>query len=799
MQPSYPDGSSTLANGIYGTTDAGGNYRRYSYTLFAVCNYTCGTLTWKVDGVTNGNAQIGTISIPTGMAAGEVTYTSADAAHQGNHSITAVDVANSVTSSASVISVSSTAPILGYDYKPMSEKNGFECKCVNKLLFENNYLENGWGANGNGGGQVGTMTLFQAINQTNQTNDGNGVNVGYGPPYVNNVTYRNNYGRHFGTGFTVVPLNVAQGLHNILITGNACDDCNSVRNGNGFLKIVEMISTGGTASKTVLGWTSPTNPLAANIAFTHDTLIGASTNTFSLQNYIAQFQLKNFTFQDNIIASGNTTGTFINANGEDNDANQGNSEALAMQGAGWNPVPIGSCKAPSSSHTWYCNVSGVGWEISVAGAAYTPTATPPGAVLFSPYVFDHNELLDSATSPANFTSSPIWLLDHTAAKFVNYGNGNGGDYRLCTTALCGSNSPFASGQADQASDGRDLGADVQGLATVVQNALTGSRAGLPLSIATTSLPDATHGVAYSQTLAVTGGVAPFTWSTPASVAPVGAEDVLDYFLMADRNSFHLTGDAVKYFHLDNGLIEWMKANTGHPIDGEMFDEKNVYQWITEGPTFGNASGYKKYVNPVPLWKRYHVPGADDVVYTPGPNKYDTTESCGSDNLPQIDNLGVRGEETGPFTDVTWATTYGGSIPDHTPYLFNQKWIKCTANNILNCQTEEDYWNVLNYGQVRWCTKHLSGGVYVVDQCSTNTTKAAGGAPTLNFACGVPALPITNALPAGTALTSAPSLNLGDSTGTISGTALAAGTSTFTVQVEDAAHHTATQTFTLVVH
>src|SRR5579872_3644773 len=109
------------------------------------------------------------------MAAGEFVYCSADAAHQGNHSITVTDTTNSITSPASVINVSATAPILGYDFKPMNVKNAFECKCVSKLLFENNYLENAWGSNGNGGGQGGTAMLFQAINQANQTNDGNGV------------------------------------------------------------------------------------------------------------------------------------------------------------------------------------------------------------------------------------------------------------------------------------------------------------------------------------------------------------------------------------------------------------------------------------------------------------------------------------------------------------------------------------------------------------------------------------------------------------------------------------------------
>ena len=43
----------------------------------------------------------------------------------------------------------------------------------------------------------------------------------------------------------------------------------------------------------------------------------------------------------------------------------------------------------------------------------------------------------------------------------------------------------------------------------------------PISISTTSLPNATVGVAYSQTLSVTGGVAPFTWTLLSGALPGG--------------------------------------------------------------------------------------------------------------------------------------------------------------------------------------------------------------------------------------------------------------------------------------
>jgi hypothetical protein len=309
-----------------------------------------------------------------------------------------------------------------------------------------------------------------------------------------------------------------------------------------------------------------------------------------------------------------------------------------------------------------------------------------------------------------------------------------------------------------------------------------------LTIVTASpLPSPTVGTPYTSQITAVGGVPPYQWSTPAGPIPNGAEDILDYALMpvGVRSNFHLTGTAYKAFRLDAGLIWWLKGASGGPWDGEMLGGDYVYQWFTEGPTFNNLSGYKMYVNPVPLWKRYHVPGADDVVYTPGPNRYSTTESCGADGLPLIDNLGVRGELTGPFTDVLWQTTFGGDIPDHTPYLLAQKWIKCTANSIANCTTEEDYWLVKGWGQVRWVPKSCSAGVCTpTSSGSVNTNEVAGGAPVPNFACKVPNVPVQGMLPPGVTITSAPQMDLAANTGVISGTPKTATSSAFTVQVED---------------
>lgn len=318
-----------------------------------------------------------------------------------------------------------------------------------------------------------------------------------------------------------------------------------------------------------------------------------------------------------------------------------------------------------------------------------------------------------------------------------------------------------------------------------------------LQIITTSpLPPATEGSLYTVTLAAKGGTSPYVWTVPGGPIQSGAIDVVtDYAAMRlpDRNSFHLSQTGLaKYFVINNSLLWWIKNSAGNPWDGEMFDGSFIYQWFTEGPTWGNASGYKKYRTPVPLWPRYFVLGSDIVTYTPGPNLYDITESCGTDNLAPIDNLGVRGELTGPFSE-----DIGGNIGT-VQYLLATKWIKCSANAATSCNNREQYWLGQGIGQYRWQSAHLSGGVFVIDQTSLENNKVAGGAPTPNFACKVPNPPVQNTLPPGITTTSSTTLNLVDSTGVIIGTPSTAGTSAFTVQVEDAVGNITQANMTLAV-
>ena len=397
--------------------DSFGNLRQFQMVFNAVPNFTSTSTTWSVDGIVGGNATVGTITTQGTFG----LYTSPQTT--GSHTITAAASGN--TTGSSMIAVSKLAPIVAFDLKANTVKNGWELKCGSRVLLENSLAELGWGSQGNGGGQPGTMMLMQPINAASQTIDGSGVSVGYGPEHINDITVRYFKGVHFGGGMVIVPLNQALGTHRVSVTNVLGDDVNYQRWGNGFLKIMTAMQTGGTASTNVLSWTSAIAPLADNISFRHNTLVGNVTNTFAIANNLAQFKVASFTWQDNFFASPGSS-TFVNANGETNDCD------------------------------------------TAAGSGSSNTEAKALLSCFNGYIFNHLALLDNTAASSVFLSFPIWQPAATAVGFANYNSGNGGDYRLCKAAnnpaaSCSAASVFAAGQANQASDGTDLGADITGI------------------------------------------------------------------------------------------------------------------------------------------------------------------------------------------------------------------------------------------------------------------------------------------------------------------------------------------------
>lgn len=335
-----------------------------------------------------------------------------------------------------------------------------------------------------------------------------------------------------------------------------------------------------------------------------------------------------------------------------------------------------------------------------------------------------------------------------------------------------------------------------------------------LTITTASLGPATVNQPFSQTINVTGGTPPYTFTTPAKAVPTGAIDVLTYLMPPPnaRNTTHLTGAANKYFHIDGGLLWWLKGSNGNPWDGRLYDENYIYDWFTEDgdPADAAACGtagysscfvdpfaYKMFVTPVPLTPRYWVPGTTVTIMSPPTlsssftlNPYVRTTNCGADNqsLKYLGNL--KAVLSGPTT-INFGGTVGSQPAVEIDYYY--------SGNVSGVyQNLEKFFGALNIGQLRWQHWTWNGTNYVLQQDSLNNNIVSGGSPVPNFACHVPTLPITNGLPAGVLLTKSPSLNLHDQTGVVDGTPTTAGSKNVTVQVQDATGAIAQKTFTFNV-
>jgi hypothetical protein len=323
------------------------------------------------------------------------------------------------------------------------------------------------------------------------------------------------------------------------------------------------------------------------------------------------------------------------------------------------------------------------------------------------------------------------------------------------------------------------------------------------AIATVQLTDCVVGVACSKTLTGTGST-PYTWTVPATAAPNGAVDMLDWALMPlpDRNNFCMTGGATPKCSVQNGgMFWWVKSFSGWAADMQLYDGNFVYEYATENndasqqaacqaagfsSCFLDPFAYKMAVNLSPAFPRYFVPGSTVTLRTPSVlqagsqvNPFIRTTNCGADNQPLVYLGNKKFVTTGPFTDIDF-----GGVVGQIPYIENDYYYSGDVNGVY-VNLEKRFF-AKPYGWVRFELWQLVGGVYVFQSGSTNNIKTAHAAVTPNFGCGVPPLPQSGVLPLGTKLTASPSLNLKDSTGVISGTPATSGTYPFTVQQEDAA-------------
>lgn len=473
-------------------SDASGNLRQFCLEFNAIPNFTSSGTTWDVDGVVDGDTTRGTID-------SQGLYCSPSTA--GSHTIHAV--ASDGTTGSSAIAVSNSAPIVETDGRAYTSKNGWELKEGVRILLENFLLTLAWGSQGVGGGQGGQMLLTHPLNQNGcpgNCNDGNGVNVGYGPQVLDDFTGRYIKGSNFGAGFVIGGASVSRGTHRVSMTHALCVDCSKKHWSHGFsnsyfatqantgpdtagVTVDTITAVGSTVTLTTL---TPHGLLAAShfciaglVCGVVDSVPNGSTFVFTqagLTNCshcgekvhsIYSWMSNSVTMQDDVVYRHITiVGDYPNTFGE-------NGGVLEPKG---NNYVIQDSIIASPNSTTFLNPNGVvpgaaGNCNQATGSGSSNTEALAFIDCFNTYTFDHLALLDSTASPSVFLSSPIWQpASNDAGLFRNYNNGlPGGDLRVVAGGA------YDAGGARQASDGTALGADITGINAMESNVRNGTR------------------------------------------------------------------------------------------------------------------------------------------------------------------------------------------------------------------------------------------------------------------------------------------------------------------------------------
>ena len=291
-------------------------------------------------------------------------------------------------------------------------KNLFEMKEGDRALVEGNVLENTWG----GFTQIGAAILLTPKNQSGA----NGANL-CPQCYVANVTMRYNYVLHaamtmqlgYGMsdngGWPAGSYNYS--IHDMLYDGMQYPTC---------------YGCGSTTGQIVSGY-SPTNPppsVLHDVKFDHITTI---TNGF-----LQKGQTPMANAEDGFLVMGGPPAgspQIYNMNYTNSIANTGNSGLVSTGGGSTNCV------------------NGKKGVTAVIAACWV------GASSFTSNAFVEDVATPNFLFPAGNTVVKSW----SAVGFVNFGNGDGGDYHLQTS------SPFYRA----GSDGKDLGADVDAINAAV--------------------------------------------------------------------------------------------------------------------------------------------------------------------------------------------------------------------------------------------------------------------------------------------------------------------------------------------
>ena len=285
----------------------------------------------------------------------------------------------------------------GVDGHPFTVKNHFELKNAQRVLFEGNILENNWG----GFTQQGHSILLCPKNQHTDTGDVCPL------CQVTDVTIRYSTISHVGGGVKMGTSISGNGTDGGMALAGArwtihdvtIDDVNaSAYAGDGNLLMIAS------------GWT---RNVLNNVMINHVTGFTDPTGTLLFAaNNVSYPRISNITITNNIFATG--------------------------------LYPVWNLAGGSTS------------------CAYSDIPITVVNLCFSAHLVSHNALMESPTNfpPSRWPAGNYFPASADAVGFVNYNNGNGGNYALLPS------SPFK----NAGSDGNDLGADISAIEAAISSA-----------------------------------------------------------------------------------------------------------------------------------------------------------------------------------------------------------------------------------------------------------------------------------------------------------------------------------------
>ncbi len=211
--------------------------------------------------------------------------------------------------------------------------------------------------------------------------------------------------------------------------------------------------------------------------------------------------------------------------------------------------------------------------------------------------------------------------------------------------------------------------------------------------------------------------------------PPGQYDMLDWMTMDSdlRGSKYMAGTANPlYTDMWSTKFYWTKSGTGYPWDIQLYDNNNIYLWITEY-AWSNPSSYKKstYDTNMLLTHRCATAGFPGSTIKVANTAYQIYTDCNhhTDHTLKTANNQVWGP---------YYLSLGGNLPNNMKALVVSYRYNCDSN-YGNCGDKEEYYLSQRYGLVQWIHYALIKGVYQQQQKSVfNQIKS--GTTTPDFKC-----------------------------------------------------------------